>query len=65
VATTASAPNKHCRKRATVESEGAASDNFGFVRQLALDFSLLAALITLWSLPCAWNATVSTQSKGP
>ena len=44
---------------------GAASNNFGFVGHLALDLALLAGLIALWFLPCAWNVGVSTQSKGP
>jgi len=44
---------------------GAVSNNLGFVGHLALDLALLAALIALWSLSCAWNVGVRTQSRGP
>ncbi len=44
---------------------GAASNNLGFVGHLVLDLALLAALIALWSLSCAWNVGVRTQSRGP
>ncbi len=44
---------------------GAASNNLGFVGHLVLDLALLAALIALWSLSCAWTVGVRTQSRGP
>ncbi|MEP6709598.1 MAG: MauE/DoxX family redox-associated membrane protein [Verrucomicrobiota bacterium] len=44
---------------------GAASNNLSFVGHLALDLALLAALIALWSLPCAWSIGIRTQPRGP
>ena len=65
VATTARLGNKHCRKRAPINLK-ALPVTFSASSVISRSiFALLAALIALWSLPCAWNVGVSTQSRGP